>query len=35
MLAEHDLVAGLMQPFHEDEFAAMNRLARLQPGPAG
>ena len=32
-LAEHHLLARLMQTSHEDEFAAMNRLAGLQPGP--
>src|ERR1051326_2216404 len=35
ILAEHHLIAGLMQTSHEDEFAAMNRLTGLQPSPTG
>ena len=34
-LAEHDLIARLMQPLGEGEFTAMIRLARVDPGPAG
>ena len=35
MLAEHDLIARLMETSHEDEFAAMDRLLWAQPCPAG
>ena len=34
-LAEHGLLAGLMQAFDENELAPMRRLAQSDPGPAG
>ena len=34
-LAEHDLIARLVQAFVEDEFAAVLRIVRIDPGPAG